>query len=70
MEKVTERAALSVDEAFTYIGIGRAHLYRLMDEGKIPSFHIGRRRLILREDLDRFLQGRLAAASHESGHGS
>jgi excisionase family DNA binding protein len=70
MEKVMERAALSVDEGCIYIGIGRAHLYRLMDEGKIPSFHIGRRRLILREDLDRFLQERLAAAGYESGQGA
>ena len=62
MEKVIERAALSVDEAFNYIGIGRVHLYRLMDEGAIPSFHIGRRRLILREDLDQFLQARKAEA--------
>jgi excisionase family DNA binding protein len=62
MGTVIERAALSVDEAFNYIGIGRAHLYRLMDEGEIPSFHIGRRRLILRADLDTFLQDRKAEA--------
>jgi hypothetical protein len=42
MEKLIERAALSIDE--------------------VPSFHIGRRRLILKEDLDRFLQDRKAEA--------
>jgi excisionase family DNA binding protein len=67
MEKAAERAALSVEEAFTYIGIGRAHFYRLMDQRTIPSFHIGRRRLVLREDLDRFLQERL---KRESGQGA
>ena len=60
MQKLIERAALSVDESCGYIGIGRAHLYRLMDERVIPSLHIGRRRLILREDLDKFLQERKA----------
>ena len=63
METGLERAALSVDEACIYIGIGRAHLYRLMDSGQISSFHIGRRRLVLREHLDHFLQERLAADS-------
>jgi excisionase family DNA binding protein len=62
MEKLMERAALSIDEAYTYLGIGRAHLYRMMEEGLLPSFHIGRRRLILREDLDKFLRDRKAEA--------
>lgn len=64
MEKagIFEKAALSVDEASHYLGIGRAFLYRLMDSGTIPSLSIGRRRLILREHLDRFLQERLAEA--------
>lgn len=50
-----DRAALSVDEAAHYLGVARATLYRLMDTA-IPSFHIGRRRLILRSHLDRYLQ--------------
>jgi excisionase family DNA binding protein len=65
MGKVMERAAMSVEEAFTYIGIGRAQFYRLMDQGEIPSFHIGRRRLVLKENLDRFLRERLAAAGND-----
>lgn len=60
--KAAMSAAMSIDEAFRYIGIGRAHFYRLMDHGDIPSFHIGRRRLVLREHLDRYLQERLADA--------
>ena len=56
------KAALSVEEGSTYIGISRSTLYRLMDQGAMPVFHIGRRRLILREHLDRFLQERLAEA--------
>ena len=59
-----QQAALSVDEAFRYVGISRALLYRLMDSRAIPSFHIGRRRLILREHLDAFLKTQLAAAGY------
>jgi excisionase family DNA binding protein len=62
MEKIVERSALSVDEGCTYLGIGRAHFYRLMDQGEIHSFHIGRRRLVLREHLDKFIRERLAEA--------
>ena len=62
MEKVIERATLSVDGGYSYLGIGRAHFYWLMDRGDIPSFHIGRRRLVLREDLDKFLRKRKAEA--------
>ena len=61
-----EKAALSVDEAFTYLGIRRASLYRLMDSGAVLSFHIGRRRLILRSELDRYIQAQVEA--EDAGH--
>ncbi len=57
-----ERAAYSVAAACAYIGISRPTMYRLLSDD-IPSFHIGRRRLILKEHLDRFLQSRLAGAN-------
>ena len=60
MENVTEKAAFSVTDACHYISVSRPTLYRLM-EGAIKSFHIGRRRLILREHLDAYLQERLEA---------
>ena len=70
MSKMADKAAFSVEEACNYIGTSRPTLYRLMDSGTIRSFHIGRRRLLLREDLDRFLQERLSAAGYESCQGS
>jgi excisionase family DNA binding protein len=66
METTTEKAAFSVDASCSYLDISRPTLYRLMDLGEIRNFHIGRRRLILREDLEKFLQDRLA----ESASGS
>ncbi len=62
MEATTSKAALSIDEACQYLSIGRAHLYRLMDQGQIGgSLHIGRRRLLLKAHLDKYLEARLEA---------
>jgi len=65
------KAAFSIVESYRYLGIGRAHLYRLLgQDGGIRSFNFGRRRLILKEDLDLYLQGRLeAAATGGNGNG-
>ena len=64
MDNISNKAALSVDEAYCYIGVSRAHLYRLMDQGTIPSLHIGRRRLLLKADLNTFLRDRLEDAGY------
>jgi len=61
MENNIGAAALSVEGACRYIAVSRPTLYRLMERGDIPSFHIVRRRLILRQHLDAYLQGRLEA---------
>ena len=66
MNGTPEKAAFSVEEGCNYIGTSRPTFYRLMDLGEIPSFHIGRRRLVLKKDLDRFLQHRIEAADVES----
>lgn len=46
-----DRLAYSVAEAAAEIGISRAKLYQLLDDGTIPSLKLGRRRLIRREAL-------------------
>ena len=61
MDNISNRAALSVEAACEYVGISRPTIYRLMDRGAIPSLHIGRRRLILKQHLDAYLQERLEA---------
>lgn len=62
MTSSTEKAAFSVEEAGIYLGTSRPTVYRLMDSGGLPSIHIGRRRLVLKEDLDKFIQDRKAEA--------
>ena len=63
MNNAREKAAFSVEEACEYIGTSRPTFYRLMDRGEILSFHIGRRRLCLKEHLDQYLQERLKSES-------
>jgi excisionase family DNA binding protein len=61
------KAAFSIEDSCAYIDVSRPTLYRLLDQGVLPSLHIGRRRLILRRDLDKFLQERLEAEGHAVG---
>lgn len=46
-----DRLTYSPAEAAAVIGISRARMYQLMDDGTIPSLKLGRRRLIRREAL-------------------
>jgi excisionase family DNA binding protein len=66
METVMEKAALSIEAACAYLDVSHPTLYRLMESGNLKSFHIGRRRLCLKSDLDAFLEKRLADAGYGS----
>lgn len=46
--------ALTIADAVAYSGLSRSRLYGLMQTGELPSFHVGGRRMILREALDAF----------------
>jgi excisionase family DNA binding protein len=52
----TDRAAYSIPEALTKLGIGRDKLYGLIREGRLPARKLGRRTLILASDLEVFLK--------------
>jgi len=55
-----EQAAISIAETCHYLGgISRPHLYRLLGQGAIRSFHIGSRRFCLKKDLDTYIENRL-----------
>jgi excisionase family DNA binding protein len=56
-EKVpfSERRALRMDEATQYSGLGKTSIYDAIRAGKIKATKVGKRRLIFRESLDRFL---------------
>lgn len=51
-----ERLTLTVEEAATLLGISRAFAYEAVTRGEIPSLRIGRRILVPKAALQRFLQ--------------
>lgn len=51
-----DRLAYSVAETAAAIGVGERLVWELVASGQLPSRKLGSRRLILREDLVRFLR--------------
>jgi excisionase family DNA binding protein len=47
---------LSVQEAAKYLGISRALVYELVNAGEIESVQLGRRRLVSRDAIRRFIE--------------
>lgn len=62
MDAPTQPLAYSPADAATALGMSRAKLYELLAAGQIPVVKIGRRTLIRRDTLDRFLAEREAPA--------
>ena len=52
---VSEKALFSVSEGASYLGLGRSKFLQLVYEHRIGSCVIGRRRLIFKAELDRFV---------------
>jgi excisionase family DNA binding protein len=50
-----QREGLSVAEACTIAGIGRTKIYEAINEGTLRARKYGKRRIILRDDLRKFL---------------
>jgi excisionase family DNA binding protein len=57
-----EKIGYSVDEAVEASGIGRTTLYELMRSGELESIKVGRRRIILAEDIRAYLDSQRASA--------
>ena len=47
---------LNVEEAARLLGIGRTTLFSLIDQGRIQTVRLGRRRLVVRAGLERFVE--------------
>lgn len=54
----TERLAYSPDHAADIADLGRTSIFRALARGELPSLKVGRRRLILREDLHAWLHSK------------
>lgn len=53
---LADRQGLSIPEAATIIGVGRSKIYELLKSKQLPARKIGRRTIILREDVVAFLR--------------
>lgn len=49
------KRAHSIQEVADTLGINRVTVYRLLERGELKSIKVGRRRLILAEELERYL---------------
>jgi excisionase family DNA binding protein len=54
--KSEERRWFSYSEAMGYTGLGRTLLTQLVTNGEVPAAKIGKRVLISRDGLDRYLE--------------
>ena len=48
-------SALSIAQTARLLGIGRSTLYCIIKAGRLPVRKLGKRTLIMREDLDHFV---------------
>ena len=62
MEEATRRG-YTVAEACEYLATSRQTLYRLIDHGSLDSYHIGTRRYVTRDAMDRLIDERVATES-------
>jgi excisionase family DNA binding protein len=60
---------MTFEEVMAYLRIPRSSLYKLAQEGKIPSQKVGRHWRFRREAIDRWLEGVLVKQpSEDRGH--
>lgn len=57
MQLPTDRLAIRPTEAAKLCGISRSEMYRLLDEGEIPSRRHRGKRLVLVRDLHAWVEG-------------
>lgn len=53
---LSDRLLLKVPEAVAVTGYSRPFIYRLIEEGRLPSVRVGRSVRVRREDLERFIE--------------
>lgn len=61
-----EQKTFSIDQASTVTGLGRTKLYQLINSGELKARKIGRKTIILKDDLEAFLDNLKAYASENT----
>lgn len=57
MKECGEKLSYSVGDSCNMLGIGRTKLYALINEGRLSTIRVGRRRLVTRVSLVAFVEG-------------
>lgn len=52
---MTQKLSFSIKEASAVIGCGLTKVYEVLNDGSLPGRKLGRRTIILKEDLELFL---------------
>jgi excisionase family DNA binding protein len=55
----------TVDEVARQLRCGRNKVFELIKQGELPSFRVGRRRVVLRQDVEALIERRLKAEGPE-----
>lgn len=55
--------SVSIEEAARSIGVARSTIYEIVSRGDLPSFKLGRRRMILMAELTAFITRAAAEGS-------
>jgi excisionase family DNA binding protein len=56
VETNTEQDLMTVDEVIRWLRLGRTRTNELLRSGSIPSYKLGRRRLVRRTDVEEWLE--------------
>ncbi|MCF8495534.1 MAG: helix-turn-helix domain-containing protein [Alphaproteobacteria bacterium] len=59
--------SLSIEEAQTATGLGRTKIYQLINSGELKARKIGKRTIILKDDLETFLNNLQSYAPESAG---
>lgn len=62
-----QKRGYRVPDAVEYTGFPRSAIYLAIQEGSLRSYKVGRARLMLREDLDTWLESQTTGASEPLG---
>jgi len=58
LEPQPERDIISVEEAMELLPMSKRMIYERVRQGELPAFHIGRRVLMRKSEIEKWLRGR------------
>ena len=62
LENIYLKPVLSLEEASIFLGVSFKHLYNLVNSNKIVFFKCGKRKLIRRSDLEKYIDDNIAVS--------